>query len=48
MKPWSMQVRGRFEEHVFESSVLRDNPLGDPAERPVCAAPPSSTLLEGW
>jgi S-formylglutathione hydrolase FrmB len=26
---------GRFDEHVFDSRVLRDNPLGDPHERPL-------------
>lgn len=26
---------GRLDEHVFESAVLRDNPLGDPHERPL-------------
>lgn len=26
---------GRFDEHVFTSEVLRDNPLGDPHERPL-------------
>jgi S-formylglutathione hydrolase FrmB len=26
---------GRFDEHVFDSQVLRDNPLGDPHERPL-------------
>ena len=35
MEPWSSEPRGRFEEHTFESRVLRGNPLGDPHERPV-------------
>jgi hypothetical protein len=26
---------GRLDEHVFESAVLRDNPLGDPHDRPL-------------
>jgi hypothetical protein len=33
--PWSSALRGRFEEHAFQSTVLRHNPLGDPAERPL-------------
>ena len=35
MEPWSTDVRGRFEETVFESEALRENPLGDPHERPL-------------
>lgn len=35
MRPWSVEVRGRFEEHTIESGALRGNPLGDPHERPV-------------
>ena len=35
MKPWSFEVRGRFEEITFESKALRDNPLGDPYVRPL-------------
>ena len=35
MEPWSYDVAGRFEEHAFESEVLRDNPLGDPHVRPL-------------
>lgn len=35
MKPWSTPLRGRLEEHLFESAALRGNPLGDPAERPL-------------
>jgi S-formylglutathione hydrolase FrmB len=35
MEPWSRDVRGRFEETVFESEALRENPLGDPHERPL-------------
>ncbi len=35
MKPWSIPFRGRLEEHVFESTVLRGNPLGDPSDRPL-------------
>jgi hypothetical protein len=35
MEPWSVELVGRFEEHVFESAVLRGNPLGDPHMRPL-------------
>jgi len=35
MQPWSVEAAGRFEEHVFSSSLLRDNALGDPHERPL-------------
>jgi S-formylglutathione hydrolase FrmB len=35
MLPWSADIAGRFDEHVFSSDVLRGNPLGDPAERPL-------------
>jgi S-formylglutathione hydrolase FrmB len=35
MEPWGSEFRGRFEETVFESETLRDNPLGDPHRRPL-------------
>jgi len=35
MRPWGSEPAGRFDEHVFDSEVLRDNPLGDPHERPL-------------
>ncbi len=35
MKPWSSPLRGRLEEHVFSSAVLRGNALGDPSDRPL-------------
>ena len=35
MEPWSYELAGRFEEHVFESEVLKGNPLGDPHARPL-------------
>jgi Putative esterase len=35
VEPWSFELSGRFEEHVFESDVLRGNPLGDPHSRPL-------------
>ena len=35
MLPWSAELAGRFDEHVIDSELLRDNPLGDPASRPL-------------
>jgi hypothetical protein len=35
VEPWTYEPRGRFDEHVFTSDALRDNPLGDPHERPL-------------
>ena len=35
MLPWSADLSGRLDEHLFESELLRGNPLGDPWERPL-------------
>ena len=35
MYPWSIELRGRYEERIFESDVLKNNPLGDPFKRPL-------------
>jgi S-formylglutathione hydrolase FrmB len=35
MLPWSVPLLGRIDELTIVSAVLRDNPLGDPHERPV-------------
>ncbi|MDQ4093409.1 MAG: enterochelin esterase, partial [Actinomycetota bacterium] len=35
MLPWSAALAGRLDEHVIDSALLRDNPLGDPARRPL-------------
>jgi hypothetical protein len=35
MEPWSYDLAGRFDEHAFDSEVLKDNPLGDPQVRPL-------------
>jgi S-formylglutathione hydrolase FrmB len=35
MLPWSAELAGRIDEHVITSELLRDNPLGDPYERPL-------------
>lgn len=35
MRPWSIKMSGRYEEILFTSEVLKDNPLHDPYERPL-------------
>lgn len=35
MLPWSIELAGRLDEHSFESTLLDDNPLGDPHVRPL-------------
>jgi hypothetical protein len=35
MLPWTESLAGRLDEHVVDSAALRDNPLGDPHERPL-------------
>lgn len=35
MLPWSTELAGRLDEHVVDSALLRDNPLGDPHQRPL-------------
>jgi Putative esterase len=35
MLPWSADLAGRLDEQVVTSEILRDNPLGDPYERPL-------------
>jgi len=35
MLPWSAELSGRIDDHVIDSELLRDNPLGDPAGRPL-------------
>jgi S-formylglutathione hydrolase FrmB len=35
MLPWSSPLAGRVEQRTVHSELLRDNPLGDPHERPV-------------
>jgi S-formylglutathione hydrolase FrmB len=35
VEPWSYELAGRFEEHAFESEVLKGNALGDPHVRPL-------------
>jgi hypothetical protein len=33
--PWDTQLAGRIDELTIESELLRDNPLGDPHQRPL-------------
>src|ERR1700733_13084551 len=40
MLPWSAELTGRIDEHVISSELLRGNPLGDPAERPLLVSTP--------
>jgi S-formylglutathione hydrolase FrmB len=35
MLPWSAELAGRLDENVISSDLLRGNPLGDPATRPL-------------
>lgn len=35
MLPWSADLAGRLEARVIDSRALRDNPVGDPHERPL-------------
>ena len=35
MEPWGSALRGRIEEHEFQSEALRGNALGDPHVRPL-------------
>jgi len=35
VEPWSRDLAGRLDEHVFESRALEGNPLGDPHVRPL-------------
>jgi Putative esterase len=35
LPPWTFEPKGRYDEHVFESEVLRGNRLRDPDRRPL-------------
>ena len=35
LPPWFSEPKGRYDEHLFESQVLKGNPLGDPDRRPL-------------
>ncbi|PXX71150.1 putative esterase [Nocardia tenerifensis] len=47
MLPWSAELAGRLDEHVFDSALLRDNPLRDPHERPLWVYVPPGYADEG-
>jgi hypothetical protein len=38
--PWGRELRCRLDEHQITSAALRDNPLGDPATRPLWVLTP--------
>lgn len=38
--PWGRQLQGTLDEHRIHSSALADNPLGDPATRPLWVLTP--------
>ncbi|WP_216216434.1 alpha/beta hydrolase [Amycolatopsis aidingensis] len=35
MLPWDAELAGRLDRNTIDSTLLRDNPLGDPHERPL-------------
>jgi len=35
MPPWFFEPKGHYDEQLFESEVLKTNPLGDPHRRPL-------------
>lgn len=35
MLPWDSEPAGRLDRHVIDSALLKDNPLGDPHQRPL-------------
>jgi putative esterase len=47
VRPWTTDPAGRFDELVIDSAVLRDNPLGDPHERPLWVYVPPGYDDEG-
>jgi S-formylglutathione hydrolase FrmB len=42
MLPWSINLRGKYEQVTFESEVLKGNRLGDPYQRPLWVYLPPS------
>lgn len=44
---WSVALSGRFEELVFESDVLKANPVHDPYQRPLWVYLPPGYDAEG-
>lgn len=45
--PWDRELRGRFERFVVSSQLLADNPLGDPARRPLFVYTPPGVEERG-
>lgn len=45
--PWRRPLNGVVDELVIESDVLRDNPLGDPATRPLWVYTPPDSQVQG-
>jgi S-formylglutathione hydrolase FrmB len=35
VQPWGAELAGRLDREVIDSTLLRDNPLGDPPRRPI-------------
>ncbi|HVH65446.1 MAG TPA: alpha/beta hydrolase-fold protein [Candidatus Acidoferrum sp.] len=35
LPPWSFEPKGRYEDHIFDSEILKNNPLRDPVRRPI-------------
>ena len=48
MLPWEAALAGRIDRHVISSELLRDNVLGDPADRPLWVyTPPGYDSSDG-
>lgn len=45
-RPWSRPLSGTFDRLVVESDLLADNPLGDPARRPLYVLRPPGVELD--
>lgn len=45
--PWERELAGRIDRRVISSEVLRDNPLGDPADRPLLVYTPPGYDTDG-
>ena len=46
LPPWFFETKGRYDEHLFESQVLKGNPLSDPYRRPLWVyLPPGTTQI---
>jgi hypothetical protein len=49
MLPWDVELAGGLDRHTFSSQLLRDNPLGDSAERPLWVyVPPGYDDSDTW